>query len=170
LSDLIPNRAEHLRQCCLGLGLRARTASVEHCIRESDLMLFATSAVHPGITQPEWFTHAPTVLHLSLRDLAPAVVLNAQNLVDNVTHCLKAGTSLELASLQAGHQDFIAGDIVDALLGKVTPDRTRMRIFSPFGMGVLDLAVARAIYQDCAEQAGLEVKDFFAKPYQAAQG
>ncbi|MDD0972511.1 2,3-diaminopropionate biosynthesis protein SbnB [Pseudomonas fontis] len=168
LSDIDPQRAEQLRQRCLGLGLPARTASLESTLRESDLMLFATSAVRPGIDQPDWFAHAPTVLHLSLRDLAPAVVLRAQNLADNVDHCLKAATSLELAWQQAGHRDFIAGDIVDALQGRVQPDPRRARIFSPFGMGVLDLAVARAIYQDCASDQGLQLEDFFARPYQAA--
>lgn len=170
LSDIEPQRAEHLRQRCLGLGLPARSASLESTVRESDLMLFATSAVRPGVDQPEWFTHAPTVLHLSLRDLAPTVVLRAQNLADNVDHCLKAATSLELAWQQAGHRDFIAGDIVDALQGRVFPDLQRARIFSPFGMGVLDLALARAIYHDCAAGQGLQIKDFFARPYEAVQG
>ena len=170
LSDIDPQRAEQLRQRCLKLGLRARTATVENCIRESDLMLFATSAVRPNIDQPQWFAHAPTVLHLSLRDLAPGVMLEAQNLADDVSHCLKAGTSLERARDQAGHQDFIAGGIADALLGQVLPDPSRTRVFSPFGMGVLDLAVARAIYQDCAGREGLQLDDFFARPYQAAYG
>lgn len=170
LSDLDPQRAEHLQQRCLKLGLRARTAAVQSCIRESDLMLFATSAVRPGIDQPEWFAHAPTVLHLSLRDLAPAIVLAAQNLADDVSHCLKAATSLELARNQVGHQDFIAGGIADALLGRIVPDRQRTRIFSPFGMGVLDLAVARAVYQDRAGHEGMVLDDFFARPYQASHG
>lgn len=167
LTDLDPQRAEHLRQRCLGLGWRARTAPLEHCIRESELMLFATSAVRPEIDQAHWFAHAPTVLHLSLRDLAPALLLSAQNLADNVAHCLKAGTSLELAWRQAGHQDFIAGDIVDALCGRVQPDPHKTRIFSPFGMGVLDLAVARAIHHDCSAAHGVHIEGFFAQPYQA---
>lgn len=168
LSDIDPQRAEHLRQHCLAQGLPARSATLQSTVCESDLMVFATSAVRPGIDQPDWFAHAPTVLHLSLRDLAPTVVLQAQNLADNVDHCLKAATSLELAWQQVGDRDFIAGDIVDALQGRVLPDPQRARIFSPFGMGVLDLAVARAIYQDCAGEQGLQIKDFFARPFQAA--
>ncbi|MCG8291812.1 2,3-diaminopropionate biosynthesis protein SbnB [Pseudomonas entomophila] len=169
LCDLDPARAERLRQRCQAQGLQARVAPLETCVRESDLLLFATSAVRPGIDQAHWFAHAPTVLHLSLRDLATNVVLQAQNLADNVSHCLKAATSLELAWLQAGHQRFIAGDISEALRGKITPDPTRPRIFSPFGMGVLDLAVARAIHHDCAAQPHLRVSDFFPHPYQADQ-
>ncbi|WP_449432240.1 2,3-diaminopropionate biosynthesis protein SbnB [Pseudomonas putida] len=166
LYDLDPARAERLRQLCQGLGLQASVQPLQSCIRSSDLLLFATSAVRPGIDQPAWFAHAPTVLHLSLRDLAADVLLGAQNLADNVSHCLKAGTSLELAWRQAGHQRFIAGDISAALRGEITPDPTRPRIFSPFGMGVLDLAVARAIYHDCAAQPHLRVTDFFPRPYQ----
>lgn len=169
LCDLDPARAERLRRHCQALGLDAQVQPLERCVRDSDLLLFATSAVRPGIDQTAWFEHAPTVLHLSLRDLAPGVMLAAQNLADDVDHCLKAATSLELAWRQAGHQRFIAGDISQALRGQVTPDPTRPRIFSPFGMGVLDLAVARAIHHDCAAQPHLRVTDFFPRPYQADQ-
>jgi ornithine cyclodeaminase len=93
------------------------------------------------------FSHNPTVLHLSLRDIATNVILASQNVVDDVDHCLKAGTSLHLAETETGNRDFVAGTLVDVLENKVEPDPDKPRIFSPFGLGVLDLAVGDLILE-----------------------
>ncbi|MEN9986398.1 MAG: hypothetical protein RI925_1900, partial [Pseudomonadota bacterium] len=49
--------------------------------------------------------------------------------------------------------------------GQVVPDPQRVRIFSPFGMGVLDLAVARAILKSLAVNKMHVITDFFPMPY-----
>jgi ornithine cyclodeaminase/alanine dehydrogenase-like protein (mu-crystallin family) len=87
------------------------------------------------------------VLHVSLRDLGVPVILAAQNVVDDVEHCLKAQTSLHLAEQQTGDRAFVAGTIGDLIAGRLKGDRNRVRIFSPFGLGVLDLAVARHVLE-----------------------
>ena len=86
------------------------------------------------------FEHHPTVLHLSLRDICPNVILASQNIVDDVDHCLKARTSVHLAELETGNRDFVAGTLVDVLEKRFALALDRPRIFSPFGLGVLDLA------------------------------
>lgn len=111
-----------------------------------DMVLFATTAGQPHMFDPALFSHHPTVLHLSLRDLAPASMLQAQNVVDDVEHSLKAHTSLHLAEQESGQRDFIAGDIAELFKGHFRPDPQRLRIFSPFGMGILDLSLAQAIW------------------------
>src|SRR5207302_1181988 len=62
--------------------------SAEDLIRSSDLVVFATVAGRPHVTAPAWFTHNPLVLHVSLRDLAPEILLASANFVDDVEHCL----------------------------------------------------------------------------------
>ena len=47
----------------------------EQLIRASDLVVFATVAGQPHITNLAWFEHNPLVLHVSLRDLAPVIQL-----------------------------------------------------------------------------------------------
>jgi ornithine cyclodeaminase len=111
------------------------------------------------------FRHAPTVLHLSLRDLAPEIILAAQNVVDDVDHCLKAHTSLHLAEQLTGTREFVSGNVAALIRGHIEPDRTRARIFSPFGMGVLDLAVARTILQSLEHMQLHLIPDFFPVPY-----
>ncbi len=74
----------------------------ESLIRSSDLMVFATVAGEPHVSDPAWFAHNPLVLHVSLRDLAPEILLESTNIVDDVEHCLKADTSPHLAEQLTG--------------------------------------------------------------------
>lgn len=134
----------------------------EEAIRASDLVVFATVAGKPHVHETNWFAHCPLVLHLSLRDLAPEVILGSWNAVDDIEHCLKADTSPHLAAQATGGRDFIAGTLYDVLTGRVTPPDDQPVIFSPFGLGVLDLAVAKYIYDQIASTGELTfVPDFF---------
>jgi ornithine cyclodeaminase len=106
--------------------------------------------------------HRPVVLHLSLRDLSPRMVSNAFNIVDDVDHALSAGTSLQLAEIETGTRSFVAGPIAAVVDGRVAVDHSRPRIFSPFGLGVLDLAVGKWIYDRAiARNLGQIVPNFF---------
>ena len=49
--------------------------SAEELIRSSDLVVFATVAAEPHVSDVSWFAHNPLVLHVSLRDLAPQILL-----------------------------------------------------------------------------------------------
>lgn len=135
---------------------------VEGLIRACDLIVFATVAATPHITDSALFEHNPLVLHISLRDLAPGILLGAQNVVDDVEHVMKANTSPHLALQQTGNRDFVTGTLAEVMLGKCSVDRRRPIIFSPFGMGILDLAVGKWVY-DQAVAAGqdLRLSDFF---------
>ncbi|WP_151475516.1 2,3-diaminopropionate biosynthesis protein SbnB [Streptomyces albicerus] len=135
--------------------------SAESLIRSSDLVVFATVAAKPHIHDPAWFAHAPLVLHVSLRDLAPEILLASANFVDDVEHCLKAETSPHLAEQLTGGRDFIDGTLEDVLSGRVTVPADRPVVFSPFGLGVLDLAVGRFVHEEVARRGGLHVVDGF---------
>ncbi|GAA0421663.1 2,3-diaminopropionate biosynthesis protein SbnB [Acrocarpospora corrugata] len=134
----------------------------EELIRSSDLVVFATVAGEPHVIEPNWFEHCPIVLHVSLRDLSPEIILSSYNVVDDVEHCMKANTSPHLAQQRAGHRDFVAGTLYDVLTGEITPPSDQPVIFSPFGLGVLDLAVAKYVYDHIASAGELRtVPDFF---------
>lgn len=136
--------------------------TAEDLIRSSDLIVFATVAGEPHVTDPAWFGHNPLVLHISLRDLSPEIILASYNIVDDVEHCMKANTSPHLAEQQVGHRDFVAGTLYDVLTGKTTPPADKPVVFSPFGLGVLDLAVAKYVYDQVTESGDLlTVPDFF---------
>lgn len=135
--------------------------SPEQLIRSSDLVVFATVAGKPHVHDPAWFDHNPLVLHISLRDLAPEIVLAATNIVDDVEHCLKADTSPHLAEQLTGNRAFLHGTLDDVLAGRVALSADRPLIFSPFGLGVLDLAVGKYVYDEVARGGELHVVDDF---------
>jgi ornithine cyclodeaminase len=136
-------------------------ASAEQLIRASDLVVFATVAGQPHVTDLAWFGHDPLVLHVSLRDLAPEILLGSANFVDDIEHCLKANTSPHLAEQLSGSRDFLDGTLDDVMAGRVTVPAGRPVVFSPFGLGVLDLAVGKYVYDEVARSGGLQVIDGF---------
>ena len=133
----------------------------EQLIRSSDLVIFATVAGQPHVSDLQWFEHNPLVLHVSLRDLAPQILLASTNVVDDVEHCLKADTSPHLAEQLSGNRDFLAGTLDDVMAGRVVVPADRPVVFSPFGLGVLDLAVGRYVYDEVARTGGLHIIDDF---------
>ncbi|WP_197388471.1 2,3-diaminopropionate biosynthesis protein SbnB [Ralstonia pseudosolanacearum] len=163
--DLSETRASLFREKCSGWVGRSRNADLQTTLSESDMILFATSATAPFVTAQPWLSHAPTILHMSLRDLSADIILASQNVADDPDHCMKAQTSLHLAQQQCGHKAFVDGGAAALIRGQIKPDAGRTRIFSPFGMGVLDLAVAQAILQDLDATQAVCMPDFFPQPY-----
>jgi N-[(2S)-2-amino-2-carboxyethyl]-L-glutamate dehydrogenase len=135
--------------------------SAEELIRSSDLVVFATVAAQPHISDLSWFAHNPVVLHISLRDLAPQILLASTNVVDDVEHCLKANTSPHLAEQLTGNRDFLLGTLDEVMAGRVSVPAGRPVIFSPFGLGVLDLAVGKYVYDKVASSGDLHIIDDF---------
>jgi ornithine cyclodeaminase len=135
--------------------------TAEQLIRSSDLIIFATIAGQPHVSDVSWFGHNPLVLHVSLRDLAPRILLASANVVDDVDHCLKASTSPHLAEQLTGNRDFLLGTLEDVMAERVTVPADRPVVFSPFGLGVLDLAVGKYVYDEVARSGELHVIDEF---------
>jgi 2,3-diaminopropionate biosynthesis protein SbnB len=135
--------------------------SAEQLIRSSDLVVFATVSSKPHVHDVSWFAHNPVVLHVSLRDLAPEILLASTNVVDDVEHCLKADTSPHLVEQLTGSRDFLAGTLDDVMAGRVSIPTDRPVVFSPFGLGVLDLAVGKYVYDEVTRSGELHVVDDF---------
>lgn len=138
------------------------SSTKEELISACDLITFTTTAGVPHINDVSVFSHNPIALHLSLRDLSPNIILASNNIVDDVDHCLKAATSLHLTEQEVGNREFVTGTIDKLVLGKVCLDSQKPTIYSPFGMGILDLAVASYVYQQgVLEKTTVTVPDFF---------
>ena len=162
--DLSAEHAEgfqgYLERSGTGTQITIRETA-EDLIRNSDFVVFATVAGQPHVSDVDWFTHNPLVLHVSLRDLSPEIILASTNIVDDVDHCLKADTSPHLAEQRTGNRDFLDGTLFDVLNGLELPT-DRPLVFSPFGLGVLDLAVGKHVLDELAAAGELAtVPDFF---------
>jgi len=130
---------------------QAQSETLENTLR-ADIVIFATNAGVPYVKPPAQFKSGQIVLNISLRDIAPELVLECQNVFDDVSHCLKANTSPHLAEKLAGNQNFVTGTIAQVINGDVKIDETKPVIYSPFGMGILDLALGRWLLQRSLEE------------------
>jgi 2,3-diaminopropionate biosynthesis protein SbnB len=162
--DLSPDSAAGFRGYLEHAGTAGRITvhdSAEQLIRSSDLVVFATVAGQPHVGDLSWFEGNPLVLHVSLRDLAPEILLASTNIVDDVEHCLKADTSPHLAEQLTGNRDFLHGTLDDVMTGRVTVPADRPAVFSPFGLGALDLAVGKYVHDRLVGSGELHVVDDF---------
>ena len=165
LYDKAPVESEKFRNTACRLE-HHRTVTVvpdvAQLVRACDLILFTTVASTPHIADATLFEHNPVVLHISLRDLAPEILLRSQNVVDDVEHVMKANTSPHLTEQQTGNRNFVTGTLAEIMLGRRSVDRSRPIIFSPFGLGVLDVAVGKWVYEQAvASGQELRLSDFF---------
>lgn len=139
----------------------ARTGSLEEALA-ADLVIFATTAGEPYVAHPKAFRAGQVVLNISLRDISPEVLLAANNLCDDVEHCMKANTSPHLAEQLTGHRHFMNGTLAGLMRGEVALDPGKPSIFSPFGLGVLDLALAKFVVDTAlAESRAVAIDAFF---------
>jgi N-[(2S)-2-amino-2-carboxyethyl]-L-glutamate dehydrogenase len=164
IHDLSAESAAGFRGYLERSGSRGRIevhATADEVIRSSDLVVFATVAAEPHVDDPSAFLHNPVVLHVSLRDLTPEILLGSTNIVDDIEHVLQADTSPHLAERLTQSRDFLHGTLADVMTGRVTLATDRPVVFSPFGLGVLDLAVGKYVYDHHARSGGLRVIDGF---------
>ena len=167
LFDIDPVRAARYRDF-LTSDLAGTTVevctSVNDVLKRSAVVSFATTAVEPTVPDISICRPAATILHISLRDLTAQAMLGADNVVDDIDHVMRAETSLHLAEKQVGHRRFVRCSLADILLGEQAARRNdgSVVVFSPFGLGVLDLAVARFVVDRASAQGlGTRIDGFF---------
>jgi len=161
LFDLDQGRAEKFAAKINKPEVRV-VSEISDLLTKSDLVVFATVAGKPHVHDPELVAHKPVILHVSLRDLDPELLLNACNIVDDPDHVMQADTSLHLAEQLTGRRDFITGSLAQVITKRCSVDHSRPVVFSPFGLGFLDLAVGKFVY-DRAVRTGQHqiIDDFF---------
>jgi len=157
--DLDPARAEAFGVALLALrpGADFRVAaSLEEVLSECPMVTFGTTTITPYVDDLDACPAGAIILHVSLRDLNAGAIISNHNIVDDLDHVNRAATSIHLASDQEGNTDFVHSSLGDILLGNANlPERdNRKVIFSPFGLGVLDLAVADLVQNIVAEDGG----------------
>jgi 2,3-diaminopropionate biosynthesis protein SbnB len=128
----------------------------------ADIISIATTATTPHLGSISPCGVEDVILHISLRDFTPQAVLAADNVVDDVEHVCSNRTSLDLTARQQGDRNFIRATIGAILSGKQPPRAGgKPVIFSPFGLGILDLALAHLACRLAGEKsAGMVIGNF----------
>lgn len=140
----------------------ATAATAQEALAAHGLVSVATSAIEPHL-DVRAATPGTVVLHISLRDLLPESLLDVHNIVDDIDHALRERTSLHLAEQLAGHRAFVDPTIGEILLDEeaFTPVPGRTVVYAPFGLGVLDIALADDVLTTAREKGlGVEIEGF----------
>lgn len=136
--------------------------SIEPLIEECDVILFATTAGEPYVFDAKLFKHNPFVINISLRDLDAEIILASNNIVDDVDHVNRENTSIHLANKKTGDLNFINGNIAKVFQNEIQIDNKKATILSPFGLGILDVAIGKYIYDTAiAQNKGIAINNFF---------
>lgn len=138
--------------------IQFKVGKLSSTIKNSDIVVIATTSREPYIHDPDLVAHNPLILHLSLRDLSASLLENAFNITDDIDHVLQAKTSLQLLHNRVGASGYTC---VNLGITENLKDEwgTRPIVFSPFGLGILDVAVADYVLSEI-EARGLRVETF----------
>jgi ornithine cyclodeaminase len=137
------------------------STTADEVIKQNDVIFLATTAIEPYIFDTSNL-NKQIILNISLRDLAPELILGANNIVDHLEHILSSNTSVFLAYEKIKSTSFIQGSIAELILNQLELNSTKPTIFSPMGLGILDIVVGDSIYQAAEkEQYGLNIENFF---------
>jgi ornithine cyclodeaminase len=145
---------------------------LEEALAFGEIVSIATTALTPYIDDLAAVRPGASLLHLSLRDLTPRAILSCDNVVDDVDHVCRASTSLDLAQQETGHRDFIRCTLADLLRNQSLPrpEGGAPSVFSPFGLGVLDLAVSGWVWDKAVRHGvGSWIPDFLESPAGGAE-
>lgn len=163
LFDIFKERAEEFKNMfSKGNLMMDIMDTVDDVFKHAKLVAFATTAGKPYIDSIPYCDEKTTILNVSLRDFSPAVISKCDNVVDDVEHVLREKTSVHLTELEVHNRDFIRCPLADIISGN-QPSREEGKtvIFSPFGLGVLDLAVGNYVYNRAQEKGlGIQIEDF----------
>ncbi len=164
--DLSRLHAQRFINLCRGLFNNIEIEAIsarDDILRRCSLISIATTAVNPHISDLSLCREGSVILHLSLRDFSPEVILSCDNVVDDIDHVCRENTSLHLTEQLTGNRNFIRCTLADVLLGKSLPraNPQGIVIFSPFGLGILDLAVGSlALKLGHAQGRGIVLENF----------
>jgi N-[(2S)-2-amino-2-carboxyethyl]-L-glutamate dehydrogenase len=150
--DLVDARAQAFAASFSSAADVVRTCgSLDDALAGTDVALFATTAPKPYLDDATVLAGCKVVLHVSLRDISERVLSQCFNVSDDRAHVLREETSLHRLARSRPGTEAVDADLGDVLWGGVAVPRDTTVVFSPFGLGVLDIALASSIFANALE-------------------
>ncbi|MGO4384062.1 NAD(P)-binding domain-containing protein [Specibacter sp. RAF43] len=145
VSDIVADRAHELVASLLERGVKASVGSTEEILRDANIVVLGTSAEEPWIDLELLPTEGKIILNISADDLPAEYFSRVLNVTDRVSDVASMPVSLGRAIAQG----LETTDILELphLLGTDVVTTERTVVFSPFGLSVLDVALAEKIYR-----------------------
>ncbi|HYP25128.1 MAG TPA: 2,3-diaminopropionate biosynthesis protein SbnB [Blastocatellia bacterium] len=137
--------------------------TIEAVMKRTRLISLATTAIKSHISNLDGLNEGSTILHISLRDLSAETILACDNVVDDPDHVCRAQTSVHLAEQMVGNRSFIRCSLADVLKGTspARRDSSSIVVFSPFGLGILDVALGKLVLEEGIKLGKATVIDSF---------
>ena len=167
LYDKVTKNAENFSNQIKSEGITLKSDikienKLDNLIQASDLIIFATTGKTPYVNNYDLIKQKAVLLNISLRDISPDIIVRSSNIVDDVDHIMNANTSPHLAQQKYNHSKFITTTIGNLIFNIADFDIIKPTIVSPMGLGILDIALAKFIYEKAQEQQDhIVIKDFY---------
>ncbi len=171
LLDLSKERAAYFKKRALELNPDLSIyikEEIQSLLAVAPVIAFGTTAVKPFLDSVEGHLPNAVLLHTSLRDLTAKVILSADNVADDIDQLCSNETSIHIAERECNNRNFIRTTLGDILNGNAAPydSESNLHIFNPFGLGILDMAVANWIEKKARkEQLGMAIENFVPKAW-----
>jgi len=163
LHDIDQKRCDDLVSQLLAAGISVKSvATAQSAVQQANVVI-TTTTVTAGYIEAGWLRAGTLIAHVSLDDVLPEVVEQADllivddwGLVSNDNHRLlgKMYRAGRISGPGAGGAVPISGRRVDATLADIATGRHPGRgddrqiiLSNPFGMGILDIAIAAEIWK-----------------------
>lgn len=165
LQDVVAGRAEISAEELAAEypGIAFRTGDLGDALGADTVSIATTDSTHwLDLSDYPGRPAGQAILHLSLRDLSTTSILTAYNVVDDTDHAVREETSLHHAERLVGHRGFVHAELGRMLIEHSRPWATALTVvFSPFGLGILDLAVSATVLKAAAQNGiGTEFEGF----------
>ncbi|GCE14522.1 ornithine cyclodeaminase [Tengunoibacter tsumagoiensis] len=179
LFDLDAQRSQHFAQGIAGLLHEhqvtfEQSASAQMAIAEAELVIPVTTTT-TGYIPYQWLSPGTIVVNVSLDDILPDVVLQADAVIVDDWHLVKSDHRRLLGRMYRAGQligpddseqeqrpfsrkiDAQLGDLITGKrIGRRTPEE--ILLVNPFGLAIEDIALAARIYQEAVRQGkGLQL-------------
>lgn len=159
--DAVLERADIFKKENTGYNIEIAN-SIGEVMGKSRLISFATTASTPYLLENKGISPDTTILNISLRDIGSDIILAADNIVDDIEHVCRENTSVHIAEKRVKNREFIRGSIAEIIACKIPPRMDgKISVYSPFGLGVLDLALGCYVKEKGIEMGlGTMINDF----------